>query len=582
MSYVSLLRTVPGLLSQPTGIAAIASVGIHGAIAFILPLVPLDSDSAKEGKNLKTVGIVELNQADQQRLPQTNPSSTPLQALPPFPVQPGTGALPSFAQQNTPLPTPPVASAPPSSTSLFLPPLNQSSQGLGVPRFPSNSNSASTSSQKFFPNFNPNAGVRIGTPKSTAKKPNVRGNRNYRIARGNQFGSRGLPTLQPGNLPGGLPNNPAPINPNQAEFSRLPQGPQGVTPPPEVPANSQATNRNRQLVAPVARVPKADGNFTLARGSQFSAKSPNSSYRWSNLQRGNFKGNSGQKVLSEGELFAKAREEFPQVETQLKPLTAKLNAAQAGKQTNVKGALVVDGDGKINFFKLLDSSVPSNLQLAVRKYFNQYFQKNPVKANGKPKYYSFNVALGPNSSNSVVRPQGSNGSVRSSESLSERLQSIRNSRSSVSTPSVNQNDPKKPSSNQQNLNSKPQKLPKLNIIREKPKSSTSQIEVKKPSRPVSNIKIPVQVPVVKPTPGIVEKKPASKPIIVNTKPQQSIRKTKPKTSSNNSVNIQKPSSSRKATLTQRLRNGNNSTSKKPNSTLIKKLRQVKQERQKSE
>ena len=69
MSYVSLLKNIPDILSQPAGIAAIASVGIHGAIAFILPLMPVDSSkSTKEASSNKPVGLVQLSQADQNRL----------------------------------------------------------------------------------------------------------------------------------------------------------------------------------------------------------------------------------------------------------------------------------------------------------------------------------------------------------------------------------------------------------------------------------------------------------------------------------------------------------------------------------
>ena len=44
MSYVSVLKSIPEILGQPTGIAAIASLGIHGAIALIVPLMPIDSN----------------------------------------------------------------------------------------------------------------------------------------------------------------------------------------------------------------------------------------------------------------------------------------------------------------------------------------------------------------------------------------------------------------------------------------------------------------------------------------------------------------------------------------------------------
>lgn len=73
MSYVSLFKNIPELLSQPIGIAAIASLGIHGAIAMIVPLMPMDSSKSKDTASSKTVGLLELSQADQSRLPQRLP-----------------------------------------------------------------------------------------------------------------------------------------------------------------------------------------------------------------------------------------------------------------------------------------------------------------------------------------------------------------------------------------------------------------------------------------------------------------------------------------------------------------------------
>ena len=594
MSYVSLLKTIPGLLSQPTGIAAIASVGIHGAIAFILPLVPLDSNSAKEGKTPKTVGLVELNQADQQRLPQTNPSAN-ITTLPPLPAQ-GTGALPNFANQNTPLRTPSTASVPP--TGLFLPPLNQSPQDLGVKRLPSRGGSTSAQKRQFFQrnnySFNPNSGVIFNAPTRAVRGRKGRSGSNSRIAGGQQFGrgrrgslSNSLPLLQAGRRPSGLPNTPAPINPNSTEISRLPQG---VAPPPEVSnsqtSNSQVIGQERQLIAPIGKNPQVGSNFTLAKGSQFSGESLNPS-RWSGLKQGNTNRGSGQRVLSEGELFAEAKKTFPQVQTQLKTISVKLNAPGESKKTNVRGALVVDGNGRIDFFRLLDNSIPSGLKMAVRDHFRQHFRKNPIKANGKPKYYSFNVAFEPGANNSVVIPKTNGNSANSvtGSKLTDRLRSIRNSRTPITKPSTGKAPTNQPSSqpSQQGSNSQPQKLPKLNVVRQKPKVPVIPIEVKKPSgQPASKVSIPVKVPVAKPTPARVEKKPVSKPIIIQSKPnpQQNTKKSESRPS-RNSVNVKKPSSSRKATLTQRLRNASENNGKKSNTALIKKLRQIKRERSQS-
>src|SRR3712207_3295372 len=70
MSYVSLLKNIPEFLSQPTGIAAVASLGIHGAIALLLPIVPVDSKPKQEASAKRSVGLVELSHAEQSRLPQ--------------------------------------------------------------------------------------------------------------------------------------------------------------------------------------------------------------------------------------------------------------------------------------------------------------------------------------------------------------------------------------------------------------------------------------------------------------------------------------------------------------------------------
>ena len=59
MSYVSLLKNIPEIFSQPTGIAAIASLGIHGAIALIVPLMPVNSGQSSKTDSPKAVGLME-------------------------------------------------------------------------------------------------------------------------------------------------------------------------------------------------------------------------------------------------------------------------------------------------------------------------------------------------------------------------------------------------------------------------------------------------------------------------------------------------------------------------------------------
>jgi hypothetical protein len=122
MSYVSLLKNLPEFLSQPAGIAAIASLGIHGALGFLLPLMPVDSPKDEASKQ-RTVGVMNLNAAEQARLPQVNPQ----------PQSPQLGissqvTLPNFATQSPVLP--PLGNMPPLNAA--LPPLGQ----LPIDKYP--------------------------------------------------------------------------------------------------------------------------------------------------------------------------------------------------------------------------------------------------------------------------------------------------------------------------------------------------------------------------------------------------------------------------------------------------------------
>ena len=116
MSYASIFKNVPDVLSQPTSMAAIASIGIHGAIAFILPLMPIDS-RPKLVRSSKAVGVVEFSQSEQQRLTKT--SIAPKVALQPQIPLPNINSTPP-----KPITLPPIPSH--SSTSLILPQLPQS------------------------------------------------------------------------------------------------------------------------------------------------------------------------------------------------------------------------------------------------------------------------------------------------------------------------------------------------------------------------------------------------------------------------------------------------------------------------
>jgi len=140
MPYFSLLKNIPGIFTQPTGIAAIASVGIHGAIAMIVPLVPVDSSASQETEAPRTVGLVAINPSDlNQQQPNPDPSQQAAlqqsQIALQEPELPLKQQIPPSNSSDTsvtlpPLQTPPPVQQPPS------PSISQSSSGFSIPSLP--------------------------------------------------------------------------------------------------------------------------------------------------------------------------------------------------------------------------------------------------------------------------------------------------------------------------------------------------------------------------------------------------------------------------------------------------------------
>lgn len=118
MSYASLIKILPETLRSSTGKAALASLGIHGLLGVVLPVLPFDSKPV-ESQMQRTVGLIELTPAEQSRLPQV---STPQVTIPSVATQPsGLPPLPpasSLPPSGLP-PLPPASSLPPG----VLPPL---------------------------------------------------------------------------------------------------------------------------------------------------------------------------------------------------------------------------------------------------------------------------------------------------------------------------------------------------------------------------------------------------------------------------------------------------------------------------
>lgn len=418
MSYVSFLKTIPDFLSQPAGIAALASLGIHGVIAFLLPLMPVETKKTEEAKTLKPVGLVKLNEAERLRIPQTNP--TELNPNTQQNLQASAITLPEFATKPTPLPglAPPPLAPPPISSTRVMPPLPMSGRELGIdalpkvgkPRNPKSNpfrvgpndrfgarqaQSASANTQRFVfkdPTSDLNSAPnQISRPKIETQT-NIGNNRQTGILQS----SSTLPKLQAGALPSELPKTPVPVAGDATSVSAL----------PTVINNAGNATPIPRAVSPIAdSSQKVNGKLTSAKGVQ--------------IPQSKVKAPLSKKKITEPELIARVKQNTPNVQIQAVPLQPSLDLPKGAKATNVKGGLVVDSEGRIGSFELLDKSVSSNLKVAVREHFKNYFQKNPVKASGKPKYFSFNVVFEP--TNAQISSSGS-------RSLRKRLSEIRENR----------------------------------------------------------------------------------------------------------------------------------------------------------
>ncbi|MBF2008413.1 MAG: hypothetical protein IGS49_23955 [Chlorogloeopsis fritschii C42_A2020_084] len=385
MSYVSVLKNIPDFLSQPTGVAALASVGIHGAIAFILPLVPMVSKPKEATSSPRTVGLVELNQAEQNRLPQTSTAEAIQQPqLPPqsevtlqsqVPLESQVPPFPSFASQPTilpPQPSAPIVEEPLPTISLSRDNLNivslPQNQYLRLPQGRSETSIPSIPRVNYGEVTNLQTKIPLGQPQSlpsVPSKPPLPGN---------------LPELQAANIPTDLPNTPPVVPAN--------------TTTPTTPSPS-AVPQTQEFVAPIAPTPQVGDQLALAgttlpQWQQISvpktAELPSTSEGTEQLLA---------KTTTFVEQFQKIKQQYPNVETK-QPIKETVNAQQ-GQAGKIEGGLVIDSEGKVDTIDFLDNSVSSELKTATREYFRQYFQSNPVQANGKPKYYPFSLSFNPNS-----------------------------------------------------------------------------------------------------------------------------------------------------------------------------------------
>ncbi|MHC5743855.1 MAG: hypothetical protein ACYTXT_18395 [Nostoc sp.] len=376
MSYVSLLKNIPEILSQPIGIAAIASLGIHGAIAMIVPLMPMESNKPKETASSKTVGLLELSQADQNRLPQSTPQIG-LQQLPP--VAPLAGSNFSLQPGLTPL-------APSPSSQMVLPPLPASSNNYRVSSLPTRQ------SLRMIPSDN----LRFDASKFDSSKFNTSARFSQPVPRVNVNESvakyespkplavNRLPELQSQQIPADMLRNAQP--PILSETTPLATAQVNPTSQPmtqPIP-NASSTIAQNPLINSLKQAPRNGDTLIGTRGST--------------LQTADLSAKGTQQAIAQLDSYANLRKEVQQQypNAEQKPVIRQtLSTNKSNLEGAVLGVLIVDPDGKVLDIKFQDKLISPELQLKARQYFN----KESPKGDKQISSYPFNLRFQNSTSN---------------------------------------------------------------------------------------------------------------------------------------------------------------------------------------
>jgi hypothetical protein len=385
MSYVSLLKNIPEILSQPTGIAAIASLGIHGAIALIVPLMPVNSSKSQDSASAKTVGVLELSQADQSRLPQT--PDMPQVGLQPQPSLQAQLPLqtqltpPNLGAQTTVLPP-----LPPSSMPLTLPPIPTGADNYRISSLPKGQ------SLRMIPRGDlrfDNSGFNATKRRFTSSSPSFN---DREIATASKpLPVDKLPELQSAPIPGDLPNTPSP---NLTEIPTSDNN--NPTPQTTQPGNDASkVAQNQPLIAPIGQTPKVGDNLILGRQSIPQGQQGSTS----NIPELPSKA-SEQPLIAQVNTYANLRktvqQQYPNSEEKA-VIRETIATNKSGSEGTIWGFLVVDTFGKVLDIKFQDKSASPGLQLKAREYFNT----NSPKADKKISRYPFRLRFQNNSSNTA-------------------------------------------------------------------------------------------------------------------------------------------------------------------------------------
>ncbi|QSJ18351.1 hypothetical protein JYQ62_05930 [Nostoc sp. UHCC 0702] len=395
MSYVSLLKNIPEILSQPTGIAAIASVGIHGAIALIVPLMPVDSSQPKESVSSKSVGVLELSQADQARLPESaNQSQVALQPqLPELLPQQQLPQQPQVTLLNPGTQTSLTPVIPPAYMQPISPPIPTTST-----RYRTNYLPKPQSRDWVIPknSFADTSGFNTANTKPNISRPNLSG-RNITGFKP-QPGSN-LPAVDRGSIPLDLKNS-QPLSPSVTPNTIADSSTTSPTKQPgsfQVPQNQPLINPPGQPSNLVDNLTPTDRNASLPDTSAPKIPElPQTSKKGSLLA-----------LAAHAKLRDKVTKENPN--SQEKPVIREIIATDKPglEGTEVLGYLVVNPQGKHKIEYDEDKPVAPEL----RSQITQYFNSKAPKADKQTNLYPFNLRFQNNSNNNAGATQGQTSGV---------------------------------------------------------------------------------------------------------------------------------------------------------------------------
>jgi hypothetical protein len=394
MSYINVLKGVPEAMSQPAGIAALASLGIHGAIAFLLPLMPVDSaKSTKQASITKPVDVSELTPSEQSRIPQ----AATLQPGAPNTLLP----LPAQGQivGQTPFPGVPnsAGSNPVGSSSITNPP----SGAPFVPAVTTPPIGQLDQTTAFQTNSYPSKG-KISTSRLSGL---ITSSANY-------SGSK-LPVTPPrrkarggGSVASNSFSGSSTVTP---DFN----GSSGKTQPMDDNAPAKIKDSSSILSAGTSAgsSPELNADGTQKFGEPIllngsgettpntsTATATNTNNPLSNGYANNIA--TGTKVVDQ---IVKFREQYKNLAT-----AASIDVtSDSGKITGIVygGMVIKNKEGEVDIIELVDGSKPSK---EVRDAVLGYLQKNPIAAiNGRPTYVSFRISpkSGDTTTQTQVKPE---------------------------------------------------------------------------------------------------------------------------------------------------------------------------------